>query len=78
MGLALIVGDRIFIADTSGTVSIFRLSPDPRQAMQLSDGELVPLHTWSFDDAIHATPTVSKGVLFVATQKRLLALELSR
>ncbi|MEX0818330.1 MAG: PQQ-binding-like beta-propeller repeat protein, partial [Pirellulaceae bacterium] len=72
----LIVGDRLFIADTEGIVSIFRLAANPQHAMKLANGKLVPLIRWDFGDTIHSTPTISKGVLYIATQKTLYALQL--
>lgn len=75
---ALIVKDRVFVADTGGTVSIFELTADPRCAMRVSDGKFGPLARWEFGDAIHSTATLSKGVLYVPTMKDLHALELSQ
>jgi outer membrane protein assembly factor BamB len=74
----LIVGNRVFVADADGTVSIFELAADPQYAMQLSDGRLAPRVRWDLGDVIHATPTASKGMLYVATQKTLYALKLSQ
>ena len=74
----LIVGNRVFVADADGWVSIFELAADPQSAMQLSDGRLAKRARWELGDVIHSTPTASKGVLFVATQKTLYALQLSQ
>ncbi len=75
----LIVGDRVIIADEGGTISIFKLSADPEIAMRVAaDGERVPIVRWNLDGEIRATPTVSKGILFAATQEKLYALRLSK
>ncbi len=72
----LIVGDRVIVADGSGTVSIFRLSADPKTAMRNVEGKWMPIVRWDLNGEIHATPTVSKGILYVATQSKLYALSL--
>jgi outer membrane protein assembly factor BamB len=74
----LIVGDRLIVADLGGMVSVFRLAKDPQRAMRPVGGQLAPLTRWDLGGAIHSTPTVSQGVLFVATQTELWALELSQ
>lgn len=74
----LIAGERVVIADEDGVLSIFTLSRDPRQAMRiLPGGKGVPVLQWEMSSAIYGTPALSKGVLFVATQDELHAIDLA-
>jgi outer membrane protein assembly factor BamB len=72
----LIVGDRVIVASGDGVISVFMLSADPQTAMLEADGHLTPILQWDLGGPIHATPTVSEGVLYVATQRNLFALNL--
>lgn len=72
----LIVGDKIYIADEVGKVSIFGLSADPDRAMsRAADGTRAPLHVLEFPDSItYATPVVADNVLYIATKTELFAI----
>jgi outer membrane protein assembly factor BamB len=73
----LIVGNRVIVVDTGGTISMFHLSADPQHAMQQLNDHWEPPIRWQLDGPIHSTPTVSAGVLYVATQHYLYALDLA-
>ena len=73
----LIVANRVVVADGGGTISLFMLSADPRVAMREVDGKTAPIVQWNLDGSIHGTPTVSKGILYVATKRKMYALSLS-
>lgn len=72
----LIVGDRVIAASGDGLISVFMLSANPQTALREVDGKHAPILEWDLGAPIHATPTVSKGVLYVATQRKLIALNL--
>ena len=61
----LIVGERVYIADTDGKIAIFKLSKMK---------ELVSDENLTLDEPIYTTPVVANGVLFVAANRTLYAL----
>lgn len=61
----LIVGEHVYIADTAGKMTIFKLS---KEKALVSDENL------NLDDPVNTTPVVANGVLFVATFPTLYAI----
>jgi outer membrane protein assembly factor BamB/predicted RNA methylase len=82
----LVVGELVYIGDEDGDVAVFRLSADPRRAMEplaareiLVDGEPVHLRPVSeilLGDAVYASPVFANGTLYIATRKTLYAISI--
>ena len=79
-GSPLIVGDYVYIGDEDGDVCVFRLSADPKVAMQEIDGELQPINAnedgevVNMGNSVYSTPVVANDVLFIANKDRLFAI----
>ncbi len=88
-GSGLIVGDKIYIGDEDGDISIFNLSTDPKKAMKEikhEDGEikLYPINARETDpdrwdvvnmgNAVYSTPIVANGVLFISSNDHIFAI----
>ena len=70
-GSPLLVGDRVYIADEEGKISIFRHSADP--AIAMPDG--APLAEIEMPNSIYPTPIVANDVLYIAAKDMLYAIE---
>ncbi len=66
----LIVGDKVFIADEDGDVTVFRLSADPTIAMPGG----MPLAEINMGNSVYCSPIYSHGTLFVASKDHLFAI----
>ena len=88
-GSGLIVGDKIYIGDEDGDISVFNLSADPKKAMREvkdEDGEtkLYPINAretepgrWdvvNMGNAVYSTPIVANGVLFISNNDHIFAI----
>ena len=79
-GSPLIAGDYVYIGDEDGDISVFRLSADPKVAMQEIDGEMQPLNAneegevVNMGNSVYSTPVVANDVLFIANKDRLFAI----
>jgi outer membrane protein assembly factor BamB len=75
----LIVGDRVYVGDEDGEVSIFALSADESLSSKEADPKTgavdVPKHEIPMDSAIYATPVVANNVLYIASRSTLFAIE---
>ena len=63
----LIVGDKVFVGDDDGMVTIYELSADPEYALRHVDRQQ------ELDNSIHAT-AFANGVLYFTTRNRLYAI----
>ena len=71
----LIVEDIVYVASADGKVLIFRLSPDPKQAMKKTDdGKWSPLVEIDMTHTVYSPPTFANGVLYIATRHHLWAI----
>jgi outer membrane protein assembly factor BamB len=88
-GSGLIVGDKIYIGDEDGDISVFNLSADPKKAMREikdEDGQskLYPINVRETDpgrwdvvnmgNAVYSTPIVANGVLFISNNDHIFAI----
>jgi outer membrane protein assembly factor BamB len=87
-GSAMIAGDKVCVGDEDGDISVFRLSADPKVAMQEveENGEplLVPINAVKDEDgrwevvnmgnAVYCTPIVANGVLYIAHNDKVFAI----
>jgi len=88
-GSGLIVGDKIYIGNEDGDISVFNLSADPKKAMKEikhQDGEvkLYPINAREIDpdrwdvvnmgNAVYSTPIVANGVLFISNNDHIFAI----
>ena len=69
-GSASVIGDKVYVADEDGDVSIFQHSPDPRIAM--INGE--PVAEILMENSIYSTLVVANDVLFFTTRNKLYAI----
>jgi outer membrane protein assembly factor BamB len=67
----LISGESIYVADEDGDVAVFRLSADPNEALRLGQ----PIMEAIMGNAVYSTPTAANGVLFIATNHKLYAIQ---
>lgn len=76
----LIVGDKVYVGDEDGKLSIFNLSANPQTAMKEVAGQLQPINSDSSDEvtslgsSIFTSPIYANGTLYVATQTFLFAI----
>jgi outer membrane protein assembly factor BamB len=83
-GSAMIVEDKVYVGDEDGDISVFRLSADPKVAMQEIEGELYPINAVKDEDgryevvnmgnAVYCTPIVANGVLYIAHNDKVFAI----
>ncbi|HJT36470.1 MAG TPA: PQQ-binding-like beta-propeller repeat protein [Pirellulales bacterium] len=74
-GSAMIVGDKVYVGDAEGKLSIFGLSSDPDVAMKKDDnGEHQPLHQIDMGNSVYSTPVVANNVLYVSNKSHLFAI----
>ncbi len=83
-GSAMIVEDRVYVGDEDGDISVFRLSANPKVAMQEVEGELLPINAVKNEDgdfevvnmgnAVYCTPIVANGVLYIAHNDKVFAI----
>ncbi len=74
-GSAMIVGDKVYVGDEEGKLSIFGLSSDPDVAMKKDDnGERQPLHQIDMGNSVYSTPVVANNVLYVSNKSHLFAI----
>ena len=73
-GSPLIVGDKVYVADIDGVVSIFGLSADPDVAQRRLNGASRPLRQITHDSTINCSPLFANGVLYLATLNELIAI----
>ena len=87
-GSPMIVGDKVYIGDEDGDISIFNLSADPKLAMkevqERNRTELVPINAQPDDrgrwevvnmgSSVYSTPIVANGVLFISNKDQLFAI----
>eukprot|EP00913_Durusdinium_trenchii_P013416 g12597.t1 len=76
-GTPVLVENKLYVVDNDGDVSIFPHTKDPKQALKKgNDGELVPaLGVQKTNDSGWSTPVIANGVLFIASQSNLYAIE---
>jgi serine/threonine protein kinase/outer membrane protein assembly factor BamB len=86
---ALIVEEKVYVANEDGDVSVFRHSADPRIAMkrvQNEDGrvDFIPYYAnyeakllvqCSMESSVYMTPIVANNVMYIATRTALFAIE---
>ena len=75
-GSAMIVGDKVYVGDEEGKLSIFGLSSDPNIAMKKEEGsdDYQPLYEIDMGKAVYSTPIVAKNVLYISNQSHLFAI----
>jgi outer membrane protein assembly factor BamB len=75
-GSAMILGDKVYVGDEEGKISIFGLSSDPAVAMKKEDGsdEYQPLYQIEMGNAVYSTPVVAKNVLYISNKSHLFAI----
>ncbi|HEX7447428.1 MAG TPA: PQQ-binding-like beta-propeller repeat protein, partial [Pirellulales bacterium] len=74
-GSAMIVGDKVYVGDEEGKLSIFGLSSDPDVAMKKDDnGDRQPLHQIDMGNSVYSTPVVANNVLYVSNKSHLFAI----
>lgn len=74
-GSAMIVGDKVYVGDEEGKVSIFGLSADPSVAMRKEgDDQYQPLHQIEMGNAVYSTPVIAKNVLYISNKSHLFAI----
>jgi outer membrane protein assembly factor BamB len=83
-GSAMIAGERVYVGDEDGDISVFNLSADPKKAMQEVEGELFPINAVKDEDgryevvnmgnAVYCTPIVANGVLYIAHNDKVFAI----
>jgi outer membrane protein assembly factor BamB len=61
----LIVGDKVYIGDEDGDISIFELSAGPQEA---------PLEEINMGSAVYTTPIVANDTLYIANRNRIFAI----
>lgn len=83
-GSPLIVDGKVYIGDEDGDVAVFRLSADPKEAMQQIDGEWHPINARLVDgsvevmnmgNSVYSTPIVADNVLYISNRTHLFAIE---
>ena len=70
-GSPLLVGDKVYIGDEEGKISIFRHSAD--RAVAMPDG--APLAQIEMPNSVYSTPIVANDVLYITTKDTLYAIE---
>jgi outer membrane protein assembly factor BamB len=75
LGSPLVVRDKVFVADEDGEVAILRLSPDDVGAKTTDAGENREIAHINVAGSVYASPVFVNGVLYVADQHRLYAIE---
>ncbi|HVX12129.1 MAG TPA: PQQ-binding-like beta-propeller repeat protein [Pirellulales bacterium] len=73
-GSALIVGDKVYVGDEEGKLSIFGLSADPAVAMKKDGDQYQPLYQIEMGNAVYSTPVVAKNVLYISNKSHLFAI----
>jgi outer membrane protein assembly factor BamB len=88
-GSAMIAGDKVYVGDEDGDISVFRLSADPKVAMmEVKDDEgkieYFPINAVKDEDgnydvvnmgnAVYCTPIVANGVLYIAHNDKVFAI----
>jgi outer membrane protein assembly factor BamB len=74
-GSAMIVGDKVYVGDEEGKVSIFGLSSDPAVAMKKEgDDQFQPLYQIEMGNAVYSTPVIAKNVLYISNKSHLFAI----
>lgn len=80
-GSAMIVGDKVYVGDEEGKISIFGLSADPAVAMQKKEkdndddpDEYEPLAQIEMGNAVYSTPVIAKNVLYISNKSHLFAI----
>jgi outer membrane protein assembly factor BamB len=75
-GSAMILGDKVYVGDEEGKVSIFGLSSDPSVAMKKEDGsdDYKPLYQIEMGNSVYSTPVVAKNVLYISNKSHLFAI----
>jgi outer membrane protein assembly factor BamB len=70
----LIADGKIYIADDDGEVSVFRLSADPKIAMNEVDFKFRPIAENLMEGSIKSAAVVANDVLYIHTSSRLYAI----
>ncbi|OYV96121.1 MAG: serine/threonine protein kinase [Planctomycetia bacterium 21-64-5] len=80
-GSAMILGDKVYVGDEEGKISIFGLSADPAVAMKKKEkdneddpDEYEPLAQIEMGNAVYSTPVVAKNVLYISNKSHLFAI----
>jgi outer membrane protein assembly factor BamB len=87
-GSAMIADGKVYVGDEDGDISVFRLSADPKVAMQeVKEGDevkLVPINAVKDEDdrydvvnmgnAVYCTPIVANGVLYITHNDKVFAI----
>lgn len=61
----LIVGDKVYISDEDGEISIFKLDKEPQEE---------PMATVDMGSAVYTTPVVANETLYIANRNRIYAI----
>lgn len=72
-GTPLIVGDRVYVPDEDGDISILHLHPDPERSITPTDH--FPVREIMMGNSIYTTPIFANGVLYIANKDHLFAVE---
>jgi outer membrane protein assembly factor BamB len=80
-GSPLIVGDKVYVADEEGKLSIFGLSADPTVAMKKKEkdneddpDEFEPLFQMEMANSVYSTSVVAKNILYISNKTHLFAI----
>jgi outer membrane protein assembly factor BamB len=73
-GSAMILGDKVYVGDEEGKISIFGLSSDPGVAMQKEGDDYKPLYQVEMGNSVYSTPVVAKNVLYISNKSHLFAI----
>lgn len=74
----LLVDGHVYVTDEDGDIHVFRHSSDPEVAFQLErSARENHIETMNLLDSVYSTPVVANNVLYIATRRRLFAIERS-
>jgi outer membrane protein assembly factor BamB len=74
-GSALVVDDKVYLADDEGDVAVFNHSADKNKAMKKVGAEYQPIEENRMAVSIGSSPVFANGVLYVATRWKLYAIQ---